>query len=180
MVIPWNERKFCLGILFIFQTSKDYLLDTLIPFLDCSARDCIVAYGTLHARSYYSVLELIGAKSFKILQSDGAVRYNDFELNCQCRLLHFEILFIISTLFTGVAIDPTCINIGTPERTEPNLIHIKWKVTWTHGTQPNRVAVISAKNHKRQRRKRQSVTAKREKSQTPKVLTAILTFPNLT
>ena len=43
-----------------------------------------------------------------------------------------------------------------------------------------RVAVISAKNHKRQRRKRQSVTAKREKSQTPKVLPAILTLPNLT
>jgi len=42
------------------------------------------------------------------------------------------------------------------------------------------IAVMSAKNHKRQRRKRQSVTAKREKSQTPKVLTAILTFPNLT
>jgi len=31
------------------------------------------------------------------------------------------------------------------------------------------VAVISAKNHKRQRRKRQSVTTEREKSQTPKV-----------
>jgi len=30
---------------------------------------------------------------------------------------------------------------------------------------------MSAKNHKRQRRKRQSVTAKREKPQTPKVLT---------
>jgi len=29
-------------------------------------------------------------------------------------------------------------------------------------------AIDSAKNHKRQRRKRQSVTAKREKSQTPK------------
>ena len=43
-----------------------------------------------------------------------------------------------------------------------------------------RVAVISAKNHKRQRRKRQSVTAKQERSQTPKVLTAILTLPNLT
>ena len=43
----------------------------------------------------------------------------------------------------------------------------------------DRVVVISAKNHKRQRRKRQSVTAKREKSQTPKVLTAILTLPNL-
>jgi len=42
------------------------------------------------------------------------------------------------------------------------------------------VAVISAKNRKRQRRKRQSVTAKREKSQTPKVLTTILTLPNLT
>ena len=44
----------------------------------------------------------------------------------------------------------------------------------------NGVAVISAKNHKRQRRKRQSVTAKREKSQTPQVLAAILTLPNLT
>jgi len=42
------------------------------------------------------------------------------------------------------------------------------------------VAVISAKNHKRQRRKRQAVTAKREKSQTPKVFNAILTLPNLT
>ena len=31
-------------------------------------------------------------------------------------------------------------------------------------------AFDSAKNHKRQRRKRQSVTAKREKSQTPKFL----------
>jgi len=39
---------------------------------------------------------------------------------------------------------------------------------------------ISAKNHKRQRRKRESVTAKWEKSQTPKFLTAILTLPNLT
>jgi len=42
------------------------------------------------------------------------------------------------------------------------------------------VDVISTKNHKRQRRKRQSVTTKREKSQTPKVLNAILTLPNLT
>jgi len=43
-----------------------------------------------------------------------------------------------------------------------------------------RVAVISAKNLKRQRRKRQSITVKRGKSLTPKVLTAILTLPNLT
>ena len=42
------------------------------------------------------------------------------------------------------------------------------------------VVVISAKNHTCQRRKRQSVTTKREKSQTPKFLTAILTLPNLT
>jgi len=35
-------------------------------------------------------------------------------------------------------------------------------------------------NHKRQRRKRQSASAKQEKSQTPKVLPAILTLPNLT
>jgi len=60
----------------------------------------------------------------------------------------------------GVAIDPTCMNTGRHER------------TW--------VAVISAKNHKRQLRKRQSVTAKREKSQTPKDVTAILTLRNLT
>jgi len=49
---------------------------------------------------------------------------------------------------------------------------------WSLGLQipkDKRVAVISAKNHKRQ-----SVTAKQEKSQTPKVLTAILTLPNLT
>jgi len=44
----------------------------------------------------------------------------------------------------------------------------------------NRVAVISAKKHKRQRHKRQSVNAKGEKSQTPKFLTAVLTLPNLT
>jgi len=39
------------------------------------------------------------------------------------------------------------------------------------GTEPSGFswgAFDSAKNHKRQRRKRQSVTAKREKSQTPK------------
>ena len=34
----------------------------------------------------------------------------------------------------------------------------------------DRGAFDSAKNHKRQRRKRQSVTAKREKSQTPKIV----------
>ena len=54
-----------------------------------------------------------------------------------------------------------------------------WRLLFTN--RKFRVAVISAKNHKRQRRKRQSVTTKRaEKSQTPKVLTAILTLPNLT
>ena len=42
------------------------------------------------------------------------------------------------------------------------------------------VAVISVEKHKRQCRKRQSVTAKREKSQTPKVSTSILTLPDLT
>ena len=37
-----------------------------------------------------------------------------------------------------------------------------------HLAQEEREAFDSAKNHKRQRRKRQSVTAKREKSLTPK------------
>jgi len=54
----------------------------------------------------------------------------------------------------------------------PYYIPVIFNICW--------VAVISAKNHKRQRRKRQSVTAKREESQTPKFLTAILTLPNLT
>jgi len=52
--------------------------------------------------------------------------------------------------------------------------------TSLNGSGLKRIAVLSAKNRKRQRRKRQSVTAKREKSQTPKVLTAIQTLPNLT
>ena len=57
------------------------------------------------------------------------------------------------------------------------------KNIWVHNDTESgisRVAVISAKNHKRQRRKRQAVTAKREKSQTPKVLTAIRTLSTLT
>jgi len=29
----------------------------------------------------------------------------------------------------GVAIDPTCINIGRLQCTEPNLMHFKWEVT---------------------------------------------------
>jgi len=41
------------------------------------------------------------------------------------------------------------------------------KQDYEYHTQP-RGAFDSAKDHKRQRRKRQSVTAKREKSQTPK------------
>jgi len=53
-----------------------------------------------------------------------------------------------------------------------NTFSVWFSATW--------VAVISAKNHKRQRRKRQSVTAKREKSQTPKVSTTILALHNLT
>jgi len=57
-------------------------------------------------------------------------------------------------------------------------IKIKKGIFW--GILKFGIAVISAKNHKRQRRKRQSITAKREKSQTPKVLTAILTLPSLT
>ena len=76
----------------------------------------------------------------------------------------------------------------TPCPTHPTSSAL-WRTTWTVSVVSTdndthlklnaclnlRVAVISAKNHKRQ-----SVTAKREKSQTPKVLTAILTVPNLT
>jgi len=39
---------------------------------------------------------------------------------------------------------------------------------WVYSIIKNWGAFDSAKNHKHQRRKRQSVTAKREKSQTPK------------
>jgi len=46
----------------------------------------------------------------------------------------------------------------------------RFSVEWETSAQKwdNRGAFDSAKNHKSQRRKRQSVTAKREKSQTPK------------
>jgi len=55
-------------------------------------------------------------------------------------------------------------------------VHLK-AVLKTHETATalQQVAVIGAKNHKRQCHKRQSVTAKREKSQTPKFVTAIQT-----
>jgi len=33
------------------------------------------------------------------------------------------------TLKMGIAIDPTYINIGRLERTEPNIIYFKWEVT---------------------------------------------------
>jgi len=65
-----------------------------------------------------------------------------------------------------------------PRRSRKNLYDPRVNESFT--TADFWVAVISAKNHKRHRRKRQSVTAKREKSQTPKALTAILTLPNLT
>ena len=55
------------------------------------------------------------------------------------------------------------------DRDIPNGNHLfDWKFIRQKKAYSERVAVISAKNHKRQRRKRQSVTAKREKSQTPK------------
>jgi len=48
-------------------------------------------------------------------------------------------------------------------------IHVNITVKTKHPFLGNaRGAFDSAKNHKRQRRKRQSATAKREKSQTPK------------
>jgi len=68
--------------------------------------------------------------------------------------------------------------ISTPQKTEYSHATALCYYILSYGV--IRVAVISAKKHKRQRRKRQSVTAKREKSQTPKVLTAILALPNLT
>jgi len=60
----------------------------------------------------------------------------------------------------------------------PALLNLSCK--FKYSSRYLRVAVISAKNQKRQRRKHQSVTAKREKSQTPKFLTATLILPNLT
>ena len=95
-----------------------------------------------------------------------------------------------------MALDKRCCSVGPLFRAVPVFSPFFWRVlekTTIHmsdqwfilkvGIKRGRkcgVAVISAKNHKRQRRKRQSVTAKREKSQTPEVLTAILTLPNLT
>jgi len=55
-------------------------------------------------------------------------------------------------------------NVGLCDITCCVLRYARFGIGIEHG-----VTVMSAKNHKRQRRKRQSVTAKREKSQTPKV-----------
>jgi len=66
--------------------------------------------------------------------------------------------------------------VGTVTKLRPPRVSTPYPKQLNQG----RVAVISAKNYERQRRKRQSVTAKRVKSQTPKVSTAILTIPNLT
>jgi len=91
--------------------------------------------------------------------------------------------------------DKLCFLATTP--TNPSDSPLIWKKkkirsskTWTYDTySSNPVPVLgliwrgafdSSKNHKRQRRKRLSVSAKREKSQMPKVLTAILTPLNLT
>jgi len=59
--------------------------------------------------------------------------FGDFDArrgNLPTYLIHFKWTFHvgISTpiLFMGVAIDPTCINIGRLERTEPNLVHFIW------------------------------------------------------
>jgi len=81
------------------------------------------------------------------------------------------------TLQTGTIFAKTSTEIC--EITTQNHAKIKFK-KGLHAIDFWGIAVISAKNRKRQRRKRQYVTAKREKSQTPKVLPAILTSPNLT
>ena len=70
------------------------------------------------------------------------------------------------------------VSVKTLWSSASNLPRIFWESIY--GYAMDWVAVISAENHKRQRSKRQPVTAKWEKSQTPKVLTAILTLPNLT
>ena len=82
---------------------------------------------------------------------------------CYCIAIEgFQFLYVLglleSFLFCALGWILTCTSVSFQKKKKP---------IW--------VAVISAKNHKRQ-----SVTAKREKSQTPKVLTAILTLPHLT
>jgi len=120
------------------------------------------------------------------------------------KVLNYKKSFICTpTLIRGILarnLTLYILNRGWLERKETSLIHFKWSSVWIVTSKKKsifylfskivkvlgekstgglikicRVAVISAKIHKRQRRKRQSVTAKREKSQTPKVLTAILT-----
>ena len=64
-----------------------------------------------------------------------------------------------------------CCGYGGKTGGERNLVIFEDKPIDTgENISPRGGAFDSAKNHKRQRRKRQSVTAKREKSQTPKIL----------
>ena len=81
----------------------------------------------------------------------------------------------VSTVHVQIFTDKPWISVlNHPWIVEPGYLRRVLSIS-RDGGRTYRVAVISAKNHKRQRHKRQSVTAKREKSQTPKVLTAILT-----
>jgi len=60
----------------------------------------------------------------------------------------------------NISFDNNDIHLRSPTLEDLQISCLTYKILWG--------AFDSAQNHKRQRRKRQSVTAKREKSQTPK------------
>ena len=64
----------------------------------------------------------LGAPTFQsYLTSQKNIHRNKILVLVNYEKLRFNLL--------GVAIDPTCSNMGRLERTEPNLIRFKWEVT---------------------------------------------------
>jgi len=43
----------------------------------------------------------------------------------------------LNGFFLGQLYSHACVNTGRLERTETNLMHFKWEVTWSYGNQPN-------------------------------------------
>jgi len=120
-----------------------------------------VAFLPAFIASYVAIfVERPSRRGLLTLYVTNVVSICDWNLTTKCHL-------------RGFCIEKSCFDHGLPTSPSSRVLRLT-------PSGIKRVAVISAKNHKGQRRNRQSVTAKRQKSQTPKVLTAILTLPNLT
>jgi len=113
--------------------------------------NCYVVYRALWKVRIFSILYLRKAKRQVAWKAKSCLDSIDFIKNN-----------VISKLKENYSLleEPSC--------TQKYVLKMRKKSQKLRKNELIRGAFDSAKNHKRQRRKRQSVTAKREKSQTPK------------